>query len=608
MVFYRFMIKILILMLAATKTESMKIMEENLNTTSFRLLNMLKEIYKEQQFHSILVMQRTSILDEYLDPVFQYPIPKIFYNRNGKGFEFKPLYNSEILVVIGMTVAVDEMLMETAATSLNYMRESRILLLAKDIKDRNEFKDGILKLCQNYKFTNFLIHFPEMKTNSNMQYDQLKPYPRYQWHVLERDVIGLTRNLYFPQHWRNMEKATILTYSDQHFPHSIYYQDNLGQYKLSGYVARLVQLFGEFFNASVTMYEPLKLNEERHFSMVTKLVEENLIDIPMAMDISGPCPKWLHRSYPYEISYVMLIVPCSQALRVKEIFGVLLDGHFLGSLIIYVILFSFVLALVDYRLENVYNFSNFLFNERVLPAILGQSFIASLANWRCLKIIYLVLFFTGLNFSIRFSANMQTLLTTPPYHRQIRTVSDIQDSDVPLILLRDDLPMMGGMFMPIYRSVHIIDNVTQYDGMRLGSNSTVAFASGLSQWKILNMRQRYLTHKIFCTYDDMIIFRLIPWALLLQEHSPYKEPLDYLIHQIHAMGFLNAWQSHAFSDTLKLKKISLQYPNINRNGDPKPLSTDDLCWVWMLVIIGMTISASVFIMELLYYSQYRVVS
>lgn len=561
--------------------------------------NILLAIQKERPFDTILILQptfpTTTAITGLQQQIYQFPMPKMLLSY-GCGFMYRKSYNSEIIMIIIMMQSFDYQLMEMAAQMLDMRRQTRILIIAGDISNPDDFKETLLTLCHQYKMTNILLNF----INSYSLY-QLKPYPVYHWND---QMISMNNNSmeYYPQHWRNMHGATIITATDQTIPRSFAYTDGQGNVKLNGYVVRLILLFAEHFNATLKMYKPIKVDEVSHFLIVNQLVDENKIDIPMSLVVgNSDDPSTIRWSYTYEIAQGMLIVPCADPLNTKELFGVLLNVYFFGSLFIFTLLFSIIHSLIDYLFDEITEPSNFIFSLRIFPAVLGQSFMARNSNLYGLKIVYIFLFIAGLNIAAQFSANMNTLFTSPPRHRQIETLADIKNSPLKMTIHRNDLKLFGGILLPIVRSVIIRDNMTQYEEDRNNFNTSSGYYCNSSMWKMLLLKQQYATQNIFCTFDNMTIFRFLPFSILLQEHSQYREPLDYIIHKVHDTGLLDAWYASAFVDMLKSNKLSLRYPEAKEGI--RAMTANDLYWAWMILVIGLAISAITFIVEMHYDSR-----
>ncbi|XP_013108028.2 uncharacterized protein LOC106087517 [Stomoxys calcitrans] len=560
----------------------------------------LRDIYEEHPFDTIVVFQAIpSIQEENIEFVYQFPEPKILLKKDS-AFAYKKLYNSDILLVILVAEHMKTELMQAVARTTDNMRQARILIIAWNIEIVEEFQDNLIRMAQSYKMTNILLQLLESIDSPNLY--QLRPYPSYHWLPMDDQSSG--GFAYFPQHWRNMQQTSIVTYVNQMPPASLIYEDDQGNIKLNGYVVRLVLLFAEHFNASLRMYEPLKTNSMIHFMYINQLVEQNLVDIPMVMDIKEwTSPKWIHSLAIYRIEQCMLIVPCAQALSIQEVFSILLGAKFFVTLLVCFMTFSLVHCLIDYVLESVFQFSNLMLSDKILPGTLGQSFGASKSPWRSLKLIYILLFFAGLNISTQFSATMNTSLTSPPYHKQIKTLADIANSPLKIRVLKDDVALMGGVLMPIFRSVIFSDNVTEYDEQRLNFNTTTGYITTTPHWQMLNLKQQYFSHKAFCTYGNLTLFRLIPWTILLQQQSPYREPLNDLIHRVHDFGLMDAWLYSTFKDLLKLIVITLRDPNPKTGA--QTLKVEDLYWAWIVVVIGLAVGSAIFVAELYHNKHYK---
>ncbi|XP_013108031.1 uncharacterized protein LOC106087519 [Stomoxys calcitrans] len=563
------------------------------------LAKWLDDIHEERPFDTLLVAHPIAGVDSRLESVLRFPKPKVLL-QTSQAFAYKEKFNSDILVIITMNSVLDGDLMEVTARTLHFLRHVRILLWAWEVEDQKDFMNTTLGLLQRYKMTNVLLTFVyELQELPNV-YQQLKPYPSYHWLSNTRQPKSQE---YFPLHWLNMQNITIRTHSDQAIPKSFLYLDAAGNLKVNGYVARLILLFAQHFNASLQWYKPVKLGEVSHFMAVNYLVDDNLIDIPMTTIMSKTHQEWQHRSYHFQYEYGTLFVPCAQQLTLKEVFSVLLDVRFFGLIIFCTVLFSLLHSLVDYLLEGIMATSDVLLSHRVLPAVLGQSFVARNSPWKVLKLIYIILSFLGINITCQFSATMNSLFTSHPYHRQIETLMDIRNSPLKLNILKSDLDLMGGTLLEIFRSLITTNNATQYDEMRFNFNTSTGYFAFSSFWRLLELKQQNFNQKLFCTYENMTVFLLIPASIHLQPNSQYKEPMDYLVQQVNAMGLVHAWYASTFNDMVKQKKISL----FNENAEEKvqAMTASDLYWIWIILIIGLGISVAVFLAEFWHYNATR---
>ncbi|XP_073817372.1 uncharacterized protein [Musca autumnalis] len=499
-----------------------------------------------------------------------------------------------------MENSLDVELMEIAARSLYYLRQSRVLIIAQNISDTVDFMETCLNLLQEYHMTNVLLHFLESSQEISWDYQQLKPYPEFHWQLRSLKDKKL---VYFPQHWRNLQGVNITTHTDQATPSTIAYKDEKGNWKLNGHAARLVLLFAEHFNGTLRMYKPLNEGEIGHFTIVGDMVTKGLIDIAMCLYIGFSLESFIYASDIYEIGQGMIIVPCAQPLTTRDMFRILLNEYFFGTVVVCCVLFSVLHFVIDYYFDGNLNYLDLVFNNRIIGGVLGLSFSGRRSPWRSLKLVYIILFIAGLNINTQFSANMNTLFTSPPHYHQIETLADINESGLKIKVEKLDLSLMGGILLDIFRNIIISEDRVEYWKMRFNFNTTAGYYAPSSQWKLINLKQKYHRYKSFCTYENLTIHRFIPWSILLQPNSQYKEAFNNLLHRVHQAGLLDAWYESAFNDLVKLKRLSLIDPNPERG--PRTMAFDDLQFAWLIIVIGSGVGGVVFIIELWYYHNFK---
>ncbi|XP_011294163.3 uncharacterized protein LOC101891246 [Musca domestica] len=562
--------------------------------------NLLWDIWQEQPFEGLLIVQHNDIKEvELLKTLCGFPLTKIIITKDVV-FEYKhKIGNSNILAVILVSGLMDEKIMEAMAQTLNYMRQVRILWLVEGVSDKEGFLDTILNKSRLYKMTNVILNFIESQPG---QLYFLKPYPNYHWITSENKED----DLYYHQHWRNLENTTLVTYADQISPHSFLYEDNNEKknIRINGLVARMVLLFAEHFNASLQMYQPLQVgNQIPHFSIINDMVDANLLDIPMALD-SAYDDRWFNMSDVYELSAIMIMVPLSKQLELREIFSVLLDPYFFGCLVASSLLLSSVHCLIDFCVDGFWQYLNLLLNDKVLPGVLGQSCeMRSKHQWASHRIIYLLVGFVGLHISTQFSARMNSLFTSPPYHRQIRTFEDQRGSPVKLLVDTADAYKLS-YYYDEKNIDAIFTNTSHMLEVRASLNTSYCYLARSSSWNVINQVQSHFANKLFYTPEEMYILSMTIWGFKLQFNSPFREPLNDLIHWVHAYGFRQAWYRSAFSDLLKLKWISLR--NLNPMVELKVFTAHDLFWIWMLLVIGLSCGGVVFMLELWFGRKQRI--
>uniref|UniRef100_A0A1I8M9D1 Ionotropic glutamate receptor C-terminal domain-containing protein n=1 Tax=Musca domestica TaxID=7370 RepID=A0A1I8M9D1_MUSDO len=561
------------------------------NLEIFDLKTFLQQIYAEKEFETLLVISdRESLKDNrvWWEVVQEIPLPKVLVTY-GAAYEFVRSFNSEIFVIFVFHGELKEQLMATGAEVLNFMRQTRILVLVEE-GDRG-FQLELLKLCELYKMTNVLLKGVAAK-NETIQ--QLKPYPRYQWSQWRGPP-------YYPQHWRNLENKTVIYFTDTTMTLSFPYEDGQGGVRLNGYIARLVLLFGEVFHGHMQMYASHEVAARTSLTQVNQMAEDNLIDIPMTLSHYND-GKWLYKSAVYDFLEGLVMIPTAQALSTTEVYGVLLNRYFFGCVLICTLLFALFQSLVDYCLDHSFQAVDLVLNYRFFSGILGQSFTPKESPWRSLKLLYFLVFVAGLNISTQFSATMNTLITSPPNHAQIQSFEDLKHSSLKILAITSDIEAIEDAADAIRDSLLLTDSIAFYEENRNNFNTSMGYFLVSLSWKVLRRKQQYFSHNIFNVYPKMTLFRM-PCALQLQKHSQYKEPLDHLINRVHEVGLPAYWYANTFGDMLRTKRVTISSPPVS--AEARAFEVKDLFWAWIIVVGGEVLGSVVFFAELLFYRLHK---
>ncbi|XP_075150357.1 uncharacterized protein LOC142224469 [Haematobia irritans] len=572
--------------------------------------SLLEGIHNEKSFDTILLIvyqtwhkQHNNYKEWQI--FFRYQIsslPRVIMTPD-QSFLYADYFNSNILTVLMIDLEDKntmnkDIAMDTLANSLDYMRQSRILIVALELTNNSkDFKHFLLIKCEKYKMTNVILSIRNRNLNtvSQNQYYLLKPYPLYHWQ--DEILQGHKDNEFFPSHWLDMKNKTVITFPEQSPPNTIVFKDPQGQIHLSGYIAHLVMLFAEHYNAHLHMYQPLEVGNAIHFKANAKLVEEGFLDIPMSTNFEK---SWRNISDVVELNYLAIMVPLAPQYTIGEVLPLLLNGYLFQLIIIITVILSLLHTFIDYMFEGAWKYLHCLINPYVLPGMLGQSFAIAprLKHLRGVHIISLHIGLCGLFICTLFSADVQSRFTSPPFHGQISNLSDLQHTPIQLLVEQTDAIFMKSWVERHKNIITITGNRTLFLNLRQNFNISYAYLVQTGIWNIYNWRQQYFGRNVFHTPEAMKLETLLIWGLHLQHNSPYKEPLNRLIHIAHDTGLINAWQAKTYRDMSNLKLVPLIDPTPERNS--RILKTYDLLWLWILMASSWLISLLVFLLELLW--------
>ncbi|XP_046810183.1 uncharacterized protein LOC111684582 [Lucilia cuprina] len=358
-----------------------------------------------------------------------------------------------------------------------------------------------------------------------------------------------------------MKGKTVLTLTDQIQPRSLIWLNAKGQLQLSGFTAKCVQLFAEKYNANLKMALPIKINEILHLSIINNMTKNGELDIPMSLVSSFIGDKWLSLSYPLEIGKWMIMTPCARAMETRKVFKLIITPQVFVFIIGFTIIFSSLFTLTEKLFHNRFYWLNIFVNDKVIPGLLGQSFVFIKSCVCSIKLVYILILTLGLLLSTYYSAYLKAFITKPPLEKQSKTFDDLHSAGKKILMDILDMKNLdtndNGIMEKMQDLIVYLNDSTLYHKYRKSFNTSYSYTVTTGLWNIFLQKQTFSTHKIFCTSEDMYIMDLLMLSIPLQENSIYKEALDYLIHRVYSVGLFYAWQSHTFYDMLRLGNISL---------------------------------------------------
>ncbi|XP_073821152.1 uncharacterized protein [Musca autumnalis] len=491
------------------------------------------------------------------------------------------IYNTEILTIIFMHQIVDKELIKSVAQSLENIRQSRILIITSQLEPSDEFLRQLLALCELYKMTNVILTSEQFVKSG--EFYLLQPYPSFKWQQVRHWEIN--GKIFYPENWYNMHNKTLFTQPDNSLPQTLVFEDDTGHLQLSGFVAEFIFLFAEYYNVSLQFRKPLKLNGAVHFKEITLMAKEGVLDIPMALDAGGR-GNWHDITDTLLLNRVSFMVPLSLQLNVNEIFHLLLDIRFFIIIWVASLVFSSIIALIDYVFQRITLNWKFLVSDEVFPGILGQSFNERFTRIVGLRMIYFFIAYIGFILNTEFSAKVNSYFTSPPYHKQLEKLNDFQDSPIRIQLQAPDAIIMHIWLENWQHIVTITENSSDFLWNRQNFNTSYGYVVQTPLWDIYDGRQQYFRRRVFHTPPAMNLHDIMMWGIPLPSNSPYKEPLNHLIHLVEQSGLMDAWLATVYGHMVKLKLVPLNDPNANKEH-LHSLMVEDFYWIWWLLTMAL---------------------
>ncbi|XP_037941271.1 uncharacterized protein LOC119674218 [Teleopsis dalmanni] len=517
------------------------------------------KIHAEQNFETALIL-RNKTTDCFLENLPNLMSHPQMHLRGNDSFMWKNKFNMEILTLVCLQKYLDVDILTTLAKILNQIRHTRVIFLLKDFVQIQDLHDQLMKFCAQYELTNVIILFDELMKDE-LFYRYL-PYPTYQ--VVRSSFRNLTT--IYPKQWLNFKGKVFLTLPDQIEPRSVMYVDRYGEKKLSGFVAKLIQTYAEIYNATLQFLYPVDVGEIIHLNILEKFVENRSLDIPISLAGVQNFNAFHNGSYPIELS------ECDYHTNSK------------GS-----------------RIKI--NYLNIFLNDKVVPGILGQSYILHTTPKLAYKFLYMSIFMLGLMMNTLFAAHLKTLITTHPNLPEVTNFEELRKMRMRMLFDEIEVDTIDrilgtNLLEPIRDLIDTADTLT-FQNQRKSLNTSHTYTVTTSLWRVFEELQRFFSRKLFQVPNAMVLIKFSLMKVPLQENSVLKESFDHYSGYAKAAGLFQHWYSSTFQDMLSAKKISIK--DKTKRNHYSILTVKDFKWIWLLLGCGLIAGTIAFQIELLYY-------
>ena len=152
---------------------------------------LLKEIKQQQTYEGLLIVDYHQTSDNRLEMLYALAEPKIILNQHPE-FYYRIKYNREIMAIVIMEQRFHWQTWQLLVSTLNFMRQIRILMIFVNANDELKLRQVILKACDDSKVTRALIHFLNTASVNETSTDflQLNAYPVYHFHrYAQKDLL-----------------------------------------------------------------------------------------------------------------------------------------------------------------------------------------------------------------------------------------------------------------------------------------------------------------------------------------------------------------------------------------------------------------------------------
>ncbi|XP_037942071.1 uncharacterized protein LOC119674983 [Teleopsis dalmanni] len=311
-------------------------------------------------------------------------------------------------------------------------------------------------------------------------------------------------------------------------------------------------------------------------------------------------------SYPLELTSWYIMVPTMGVLSTSDIYLMIIGKKLIIVLTILVFSFSVLFTIIDSEIfskigrQIKIRYINLILNDKVLPGILGQSYMFHTQPKPSQRCLYMSLFLLGLTLNTLYAAHLKTLITSHPSLPQILSFDDLRKAKVDIMVDETEVKIVSysrgqEQFDKIRDLMDIRDTLT-FQNQRKNLRTSHAYTVPTSMWKFIEQQQLFFARALFHAPEAMIIIEMLHLCVPLQENSILKESFDHYIHKVHDAGLLQYWYRSTFREMLSAHKIAIAEGI--RMESYQNLRTRDLKWVWIFIGCGYILSIVAFLLEL----------
>lgn len=553
----------------------------------------LDQSYQDQHFATIMLLHHPKQREckQLQQAVASWPMLRFNTQAN---FKLKETQNTEMLAMICLSESwkINMELWQTLAQNLYNMRHIRVLMWQEQ-SNLSIFK-SLAEMAQQFQF-----HHVVVLPSSGEAY-RLQPFAAENWLRIDQQ----TNSSIFAKTY-NFHLLNSSTLPDQIASTSLLYRDTrTNELHLTGFVARLIQEFARIHNITLYWQRPVIPGEQLSSILLRNLTLNGTLNLPITL-CGYELPNELGiYSYPYDIPSWFITVPCAREVPTAQVYVLLFGPRMLALLFAFYGIFMLLDASLSFLLiKKNFDWTNLLFNERMISGIIGQSSKLSTQTTISSHFTQAQLLFVGMMISTLFSAHLNTMLTKRPRDKEILNLHQLAESKMDINFEEGErfyIDKIGKTY-----SINRIKSTIKYlDAHRFyrersNLNTSQGFSITTTEWDIIKKQQELFHQPAYCYHPDMVFRFNIFMSIPLQANSIFIEPLNQLIHQIHASGLLIRWKLETLRDLIALREISLK--------DPYPyeplqeFKVDDLFWVWLMLVFGLLLGLTTFILELIVY-------
>ncbi|XP_018795811.1 PREDICTED: uncharacterized protein LOC108973198 [Bactrocera latifrons] len=476
------------------------VQQEGDNVRNQRLIEFLLELNHRHQYQTVLL--ENCAAHSFAKDIWIKMETPMLQLRSATQYqkELRILFNHNLLVMACVERNVDSFsTISELATQFQHIRDTHVILLAEADSEvhQEQVVEKLFRHCQMLQILNVIALFGDF-TSTHLVFT-FDAFPTFKL----KAIPSMPFTNYFPDKTRQLHGHPIYTEPDQNQPRSFLYRDVSGALKMSGYIGKLVQAFGQHLNATLRFPRPININETIYQRDQHNSTRSGVIDFATSLGSYRFFTAVEEFTYPFEFAKWLIMLPVERDLEVNEISG----RTFWGVLCC---------------------------PGQIFRGILGQTFpMCPHNNWR-MSFVYFTIFLVGLITSCLFAVYLKTFLTQPPTKSRISNFEDLIKSDIRCLVYEKEVPivinLIGAAAWSRYQDgFEIISSWSKFLSLRLSLNTTYGYTVTSSLWSIIQLKQSLRRRKIFRLATEFMLDDWLSMGMPINENSIYKPALNRFI-------------------------------------------------------------------------------
>ncbi|XP_017015539.2 uncharacterized protein Ir94h [Drosophila takahashii] len=477
-------------------------------------------------------------------------------------------HGNQIFAMACLSMDLYEWQLQLLATSLTRFRSVKILIELQ-ARESSFLASQILSLCLQHSMLNVVLYFQRWSRPLNIYNYLAFPYFTLFKHRLS-EALG---SKIFTNQLEDLRGYQMRVQPDLSPPNSFHYRDSRGEYRIGGFLWKIIQHFSESLGAGIqVLYPTWPKGKTASSEYMLEYTRNGSSDFGLTTNMIVFKHEERYRDYSYPMFYSSwcTMLPVEKPLGVHTLFKhVLCPGLVILLGLAFILCFLLIPPLIKY---------------------LGITLRGRLMRMAC-RIFTLVMMCAS-------SAQLLSLLMSPPLHERIESFDDLLASGLKIFGMRSEFYYLDGAFRAKYAAAfHLTDDPNELYDNRNYFNTSWAYTITSVKWHVIEAQQRHFAHPVFRFSETLCYNWASPCGLLIAPESIYREPLQHFTLRMDQAGLISHWMTRSFYDMVRAGRMTIKDYSLMHLVSP--LRTEDLRMWWDIFVTGLGTSSVVFAIELL---------